>query len=99
MSAQVALLAKENKKISGHLKAAQSARAAAQRAASQLKQENAALTESRDTAAVRRSFAYTFILILRDNRTHHGLPIWLRATYADQLMKLLIESCTGSAPS
>ena len=50
---QVALLQKENKSINGHLKAAQSARAAAQRAASQLKQENAALAQSQHTAVVR----------------------------------------------
>ena len=48
----MASLEKENKKVSAHLKAAQSARAAAQRAASQLKQENAALAEARDTGAV-----------------------------------------------
>ena len=50
---QVALLQKENKSVSGHLKAAQSARAAAQRAASQLREENTALAEGRDRATVR----------------------------------------------
>ncbi len=50
---QVALLQKENKSVSNHLKAAQSARAAAQRAASQLREENTALAESQDKATVR----------------------------------------------
>jgi len=49
----VALLQKENKSVSNHLKAAQSARAAAQRAASQLREENTALAESQQTATVR----------------------------------------------
>lgn len=50
---QVALLQKENKSVNGHLKAAQSARAAAQRAASQLQQEIADLAHAQGPAAVR----------------------------------------------
>ena len=49
---QVAMLQKENKSVSNHLKAAQSARAAAQRAASQLREENTALAGSQDQATV-----------------------------------------------
>ena len=40
---------KEHKALTGHLSAAQAARGAAQRAAVQLKQENAALAETQPT--------------------------------------------------